>query len=58
MANRALSFLDNLSSVSSVADLGCGTGTQTIFIAQNTPGTVVGVDLIPSFIDILSENAN
>lgn len=58
MANRALSFLDNLNSVSRVADLGCGTGSQTILLAQNTPGTVVGVDLIPSFIDILSENAN
>lgn len=58
MADRALSFLDNLNSVSKVADLGCGTGSQTILLAQNIPGTVVGVDLIPSFIDILSENAN
>lgn len=57
MAARALSFLDNLNSVSKVADLGCGTGNQAMLLAQNIPGTVVGVDLIPSFIDILSENA-
>lgn len=57
-AHRALSFVDNLNSVSKVADLGCGTGGQTIFLAQNIPGTVVGVDLIPGFIDILNEHAD
>ncbi|WCF05934.1 class I SAM-dependent methyltransferase [Paenibacillus thiaminolyticus] len=28
-----------------------------MLLAQNLPGTVVGVDLIPSFIDMLNENA-
>lgn len=54
----ALSFLGNLNTIARAADLGCGTGNQTIFLAQNLPGTVVGVDLIPSFIDMLNENAN
>jgi len=58
MTMKALSFLENPERMKRVADLGCGSGGQTIVLAQNTPGTVVGVELIPSFIDILSENAN
>lgn len=53
---RALGFIDNLSEQSQIADLGCGTGTQTLFLAQNAPGQITGLDLFPDFIDILNCN--
>ena len=48
---KALGFIDNLSKNSVIADLGCGTGGQTMTLAQHTTGKVVGLDLFPGFID-------
>lgn len=53
---KALSFIDNLNEKSKIVDLGCGTGNQTIVLAQNTPGSITGIDLFPGFIDKLNEN--
>ena len=47
---KALSFIDNLSNESRIADIGCGTGGQTMVLAQNTPGHITGIDLFPVFI--------
>ncbi|MBE0646738.1 MAG: methyltransferase domain-containing protein [Bacteroidales bacterium] len=54
---QALSFIDHLTSESRVADLGCGTGGQTIVLAQHAPGHITGIDLFPTFIDRLNVNA-
>jgi len=35
MTLRALSFIDDLIKISQVADMGCGTGGQTMVLAQN-----------------------
>ena len=35
---KALSFIDNLTDKSLIADLGCGTGGQTMILAQHVPG--------------------
>ncbi len=55
---KALSFLDNLNNESQIVDLGCGTGGQTMVLAQHVPGHITGVDLFPMFIDIFNTNAN
>jgi len=34
---KALSFIDNLTPSSKIADIGCGTGGQTMVLAQNAP---------------------
>jgi len=39
MTIRALSFLDNIDHISKAADLGCGTGGQTMVLAQNIKST-------------------
>lgn len=57
MTLKALSFIDNLTNKSRIADLGCGTGSQTIVLAQNTAGTITGVDLFPDFINQFNQNA-
>ena len=50
---KALSFIDNLNEHSRIADLGCGTGWQTILLGEHVPGEIFGLDLFPDFIDIL-----
>lgn len=57
MTLRALSFIDNLTGESVIADLGCGTGGQTMTLAQHTTGKLVGLDLFPDFIDRFNTNA-
>lgn len=54
---KALSFIDNLTKDSLIADVGCGSGGQTMILAQNTQAKIVGIDLFPAFIDELNLNA-
>lgn len=54
---KALSFIDNLTDQSRIADIGCGTGGQTMVLAQHTKGDITGLDLSPTFIDIFNRNA-
>ena len=54
---KALSFIDNLSDESRIADIGCGTGGQTMVFAEHIPGHITGIDLFPAFIDLFNRNA-
>jgi SAM-dependent methyltransferase len=40
-----------------VADLGCGSGGQTLTLAQNLNGQITAVDLFPQFLDELKEKS-
>jgi ubiquinone/menaquinone biosynthesis C-methylase UbiE len=54
---KALSFIDGLSDESRIADLGCGTGGQTMVLAQQAPGQITGIDLFSDFINLFNRNA-
>jgi SAM-dependent methyltransferase len=54
---KALSFIDNLSPDSLIADIGCGTGGQTMVLGQHASGQITGIDLFPAFIDLFNINA-
>lgn len=54
---KALSFIDNLTAESRIADIGCGTGGQTMVVADHAPGHITGIDLFPIFIDLFNTNA-
>jgi SAM-dependent methyltransferase len=54
---KALSFIDNLTDESRIADIGCETGGQTMTLAQHAPGRITGLDLFPGFIDQFNRNA-
>ncbi len=54
---RALSFVGPLPRDARIADLGCGTGGQTRTLARLAPGTLVGLDLFPLFIDLFNAKA-
>lgn len=57
VTTKALSFIENLSDESRICDLGCGTGGQTMVLAQHAPGHVTGLDLFPAFIELFNANA-
>ncbi len=54
---KALSFIEKLNGESQIADIGCGTGGQTMVLAQHTPGYITGIDLFPAFIDLFNSKA-
>jgi ubiquinone/menaquinone biosynthesis C-methylase UbiE len=54
---KALSFIDNLTNGCNIADIGCGTGGQTMVLAKYTKGYIRGIDLFPTFIDLFNNNA-
>jgi len=53
---KALSFIDTLKNESRIADIGCGTGGQTMVLANLTSGLITGIDLFADFIDIFKDN--
>lgn len=57
MTIKAREFIDGLTDDSLIADLGCGTGGQTMVLARHIPGHITGLDLFPAFIDRFNSNA-
>lgn len=57
VTRKALSFIDELPDTAKIADIGCGTGGQTMTLANSTKGQITGIDLFPDFIDIFNKNA-
>jgi len=53
---KALSFIDNLNEQSCIADIGCGSGGQTMVLAKHTRGNITGIDLFPVFINLFNQN--
>lgn len=56
VTKKALSFIENLHEGSLIADIGCGTGGQTMVLAEHTTAGITGVDLFPIFVDLFNEN--
>lgn len=54
---KALSFVDNLTEESRIVDIGCGSGGQTMVLAQHALGQITGLDLFPIFINLFNRNA-
>lgn len=48
---RALDFVSGLTDEVRIADVGCGTGGQTMVLASRAPGQITGIDLFPAFIE-------
>ena len=57
VTQKALSFTNELSDEARIADIGCGTGGQTMALANYTKGQITGIDLFPDFIEIVNRNA-
>ena len=54
---QALGFLEPLDRFERAADLGCGTGGQTMILAEHLPGSVTGLDMFPAVIDVFNRRA-
>lgn len=50
----ALQFIEGLSENSHIADIGCGTGGQTIHLAKHTKGQITAIDLMPEFVEVMN----
>jgi SAM-dependent methyltransferase len=57
MTILARGFIQGLTQDARIADLGCGTGGQSMVLAQHAPGQITGIDLFPKFIELFNENA-
>jgi len=54
---RALALMDlRHNQALKIADIGCGTGAQTITLAQNLNGQIIAVDLFSVFLETLNKN--
>jgi ubiquinone/menaquinone biosynthesis C-methylase UbiE len=54
---KALSFIEGLTDKSKIADIGCGTGGQTMVLAQNTQSEITGIELWKDFVNQFNQNA-
>ena len=55
---KALSFIDiDRNRSFKIADIGCGSGAQTMILAKNLNGKITAVDLFPDFLVKLNERA-
>ncbi len=57
MTRKALSFLNDAQKGANILDLGCGTGVQTLLLAQHGAESVIGLDQMPEFIEVLNKRA-
>lgn len=58
ITKKALSLIDiDPNKQLNIADIGCGTGGQTITLAKNTNSTITAVDLFGDFLAVLEEKA-
>ncbi|WP_071146904.1 class I SAM-dependent methyltransferase [Bacteroides ihuae] len=55
MTSKALSFVESLTEAAHIADIGCGTGGQTMVLAEQTSGVITAIDLFPSFIELFNK---
>lgn len=54
---KALSFIDGFTETSKIADIGCGTGGQTMTLGQNTQCKIIGIDVWQDFINTFNQNS-
>ena len=55
---RALGLVPGVGPQTCVLDVGCGTGAQTLVLADSSPARIVAVDIHPPFIDALNRKAH
>ncbi len=55
---RALEMIENdLPQNPKILDIGCGTGAQTITLAENIGGSITAVDIYPPYLDMIIQKA-
>jgi|SRR5690554_2985060 len=55
VTKKALTFLPRLGENARILDIGCGTGAQTMVLANNTDAQIVAVDMLQEFLAVLQD---
>ena len=55
---QALRFIEGLDEYSVLANLGCGTGGESLLLAQYMPGTIIGLDMFEDFVSVFNQQAH
>lgn len=58
VTRKALQYISELDEDAKILDIGCGTGAQTIVLAQNTKAKIIAVDMLPHFLEKLQEKVD
>ncbi|MFA6508455.1 MAG: class I SAM-dependent methyltransferase [Treponemataceae bacterium] len=54
LTRTALHFVGPMSPEARIADIGCGTGAQTMVLASELAGRIVAFDMLPGFLEVLA----
>jgi ubiquinone/menaquinone biosynthesis C-methylase UbiE len=57
-SKKALQYIQFENNTPKIADIGCGTGAQSIFLAKETNFQIIAVDFLQPFLDELNRKAN
>lgn len=53
---RAINCIPDFKGLSEILVVGCATGEEVFTIAENTDASIVAIDIIPAFLDVLKAN--
>lgn len=54
---RALNTIPNHKNIKNILDIGCGTGAQTLLLAEHCDAQLIAIDLLPAFLAELSKTS-
>ncbi len=58
ITKKALSYIPNINQLKLIVDAGCGTGRQTLVLANNTSANIIAIDVLEQQLAVLKTNVS